>query len=169
MTNNEKVVWRYTQFLVNRIQSGDFLILQFDQPLRKFLIAKVTEGYDYEENELEDFNHIIHCKPITTDFVSIDSHYISKSMRHALTKRGQYYEIYPEETIKEINKLVKERIWEKEDFDTRKRTIADEMIESKEALKQKAIQVISTKWPSTEFEYLIEDIIVKESRNGGEE
>ncbi|MCM3724605.1 hypothetical protein M3226_02670 [Neobacillus cucumis] len=158
MSKSERIIWRYTQFLVNRLQTGDILIVQFGQPLRQFLIAEVTDGYDYETDEKEDFNHFIHCRPITTEFISIESKYISKSMRHALTKRGHYYQIYPQEAIQNINNLIIEKIWIQDDFNEK---LTDEIAlsETKSAIIKTTIEMISKKWPAKNFEYFIADLI----------
>ncbi|WP_100399156.1 restriction endonuclease [Bacillus sp. FJAT-44742] len=158
MSNQEKVTWRYTQFLVNRIKKGDVLLIQFEQPLRKLLIAEVTDGYDYATEEKEDFNHIIHCKPITKDFISIESKYVTKSLRHAITKRGQYYQIYPKEAIKNIEELIEEHLWEKNDY---KEKLTNEIAisDTKTAIIETTIDMISKKWPGKAFEYFVEDLI----------
>ena len=83
----------------DRIEKENRVILQFEQPLRKFLIGEVSGPYQYAEVEDDDFNHILPCKPLTPNFIDIESSIISRSLRYDLSKRGHYYEIYPEESI----------------------------------------------------------------------
>lgn len=146
MTNQEKTTWRYSQFLINRLQKGDTLIIQHQQPMRKFLMAEVTEGYEYDSREKPDFNHIIHVNPITDNYIPLDSKYIPHFLQHDLTKRGQYYEIYPERSINELDDIIKNEIWKKKDLHE-KRT--DSLV----------IHEISQQWPSQNFETFVANLI----------
>ena len=155
---SERRVWRYTQFLINRLQKDDYLIIQLERPLRKFLIAKVTDGYEYSKDEGEDFNHIIKCTPITDKYIPLNSHYLSNSLRHDLSKRGHYYEIYPEETIAELNKLIKDKLWDKADFE-KEHTIDLEFDRTKELIIKTTIDTISKQWKAKDFEKFTEKLI----------
>ena len=110
MNEDERITWRFTQFLINRIKTGDRLVLQFERPLRNFLVAEVTGEYQYAENEEDDFNHIMPAKPLTPEYIDIESGLVSLSLRHDLTKRGHYYEIYPEDSVRELEALIENKI-----------------------------------------------------------
>ena len=39
LTNDERITWRYTKFLIERLEPGDRIVCQFEQPLREFWIG----------------------------------------------------------------------------------------------------------------------------------
>lgn len=160
MTSDESITWRRTQFLINRIKKGNRLVIQFEQPLRKFLIAEVTGGYNYTDPEEDDFNHFLECTPLTPDYIDIYSKIISDSLIHDITKRGHYYEIYPDESIKELNELIEHKKWTIEEY-TEKRTDESELEKTNEAIIKEVITKISKKWPAKKFEAFIAHVIGK--------
>ncbi len=171
-TPAERTTWRYTRFLVERIHPGDRLVLQFERPLRRFLIAEVTEeGYDFASPAQSDFNHMLHCKPLTPDYIRINAKFVRASLRHDLCKRNQYYEIYPVTSVNLLDRIVKERLWEGSDPELT-RTHEDELDEMYEAAKKSAIREISSRWKGTDFEKfcatlcnVIPNVAVKERRD----
>ncbi len=42
---------------------------------------------------------------------------VSRSLQYDLSKRGHYYEIYPEDNIKELDTLISEEKWKGKDFE----------------------------------------------------
>jgi hypothetical protein len=65
-TPEQRITWRYTQFLLCRIRVSDRVVFQFQQPLRHFLIGEVAEpGYSFDPKTWADFNHILHVRPLT--------------------------------------------------------------------------------------------------------
>jgi hypothetical protein len=56
-SDDERITWRYTKFLIERIEPGDRLVIQVDQPLQRFLIGEVVApGYNFAPGDLDDFN-----------------------------------------------------------------------------------------------------------------
>ena len=156
---DERESWRYTQFLVNRIKVGDRLLIQTEQPLRRFLIAEVTGPYGFLGSE-EDFNHYLECKAITKDYISIDSEIIPKWVRHDLSKRGQYYQIYRDETIRHFDSLIRKELHEKPDAQrTRDVDIEKERMELD--VLEKIITIISTRWPGKALETFARELCAK--------
>jgi len=151
MSDDEKITWRYTQFLINRVKPGDRIILQFERPLRKFLIAEIIGQYQYAKIEEDDFNHILPCQPITPEYIDIESSIISRSLRHDLSKRGHYYEIYPEDSINELDALISEEKWNSPEY-TEKWTEQIELTRTRDNLIENTIQTISKKWKAKDFE-----------------
>lgn len=152
LTEDERITWRYTQFLVRRLSPGDRLVCQFDQPLREFWIGEVSvSGYEFETPPRDDFNHIVHITPLTTTAVPINASYVPAALRHDLTKRGHYYEVYPEESIECLDYLVATKPWQSE-TDERERTEADEFDDARAHMAREAIARIHSQWKSTDFE-----------------
>lgn len=106
-TNEQKVIWRHAQFLLKRLKIGDRLIIQHEQPLRKFIIAEVTGPYGFTNTE-DDFNHYVECKLLSKEDIHIESNFVSQSLRHHLSKRGRYYEIYNEAAVHELDHIVEQ-------------------------------------------------------------
>jgi len=158
MTDDQRITWRYSQFLLNRIKTGNRLILQFKQPLREFLIAEVNGQYTYSTKEEPDFNHILPCKPLTPYFINIESKIIPKFLRHDLSKRGHYYEIYPLESVNELDKIINEKLWEGDEY---KKTCNEEseLLRTKDEIIKSAIDSISKNWKAKDFEYFISNLI----------
>ena len=161
-TAEEKVTWKYTQFMVNRLSKGDRLIIQLSRPLRGFLIAEVVGEYHSTEPEETDFNHFIECKLLTDTFIRVDSKAVSQQLRHHLSKRGQYYEIYDEDAKQELDILVER--FSLQDPELFKQNNSEHSGDfEKEALEEVTIkqtyQRISKKWPGAYFEKFVGDLI----------
>lgn len=161
-TVEEKVIWRYTQFMITKLVKGDRLVIQLQRPLRKFLIAEVTGSYQSTDPEETDFNHYVECKLITKDFMNVESKAVSQSLRHHLSKRGQYYKIYSEDAQKELNDISSKA--ERDDPKLKQdnedeRTKEFDIISMKEDFLKQTYQLISKKWPSAQFEKLVEELI----------
>ena len=106
-SSDESVTWSYTKFLIERIAPSDRLVIQSQQPLENFLVSEVIPpGYDFSPGDLPDFNHLLHVRPLTPDSVPINSKAVTAGLKHDLSKRGHYYEIYPEASISELDALV---------------------------------------------------------------
>ena len=155
----EKQCWRMTQFLINRIRPGDRLIIQTERPLRRFLIAEVTGPYGFLGSE-DDFNHYLKCKAITEDYIAIDSAIIPAWVRQNLCKRGQYYRIIPEATIKHFDSLIKQELWKKPEAE-KKRTVGLEKERMEIDVLEKIIKIISTRWPGTKLETFAKELFEK--------
>jgi len=150
-TPQERLTWRKTQFLLQRLQEGDVVIVQNAQPLRHFFLAVVkSDGYEYASEERPDFNHILHVSPLSDGPIPIGTKYVKKSLRHALSKRGHYYQIYPETARNNLAQILSGKLWTKKDAG--ERTISDEWIDHHESLKRAVIDRIRSDWPSTHFE-----------------
>lgn len=148
----ERISWRYTKFLIERLHSGDRVVCQFKQPLREFFIGEVLErGYEFDPANREDFNHILHVKPLTERPVSIIAPFVSASLRHDLTKRGQYYEVYPQNSVRELEQIVQERLWESS-YTVETRTEEDEFTEARRDLQRHVISSVSNRWKAKYFE-----------------
>jgi hypothetical protein len=101
-TDDEVQAWSYTQFLIERVGIGDRVVVQTEQPIRTFLIGEVIPpGYEFSPGDLDDFNHVLHITPITREAIPINSKAVTATLKHDLSKRGHYYEIYPEDSIRE--------------------------------------------------------------------
>jgi len=152
LNEDERVTWRYTQFLIQRLQVGDRIICQFEQPLRKFWIGQIVEGgYEYDSAPKDDFNHILNIVPLCDDAVPVTAGYIPISLRHDLSKRGHYYEIYPEESIDNLNALIDAKPWLQSDTN-RDRVEVDEFEDARSAVIANAIDRIHRQWPAAAFE-----------------
>jgi hypothetical protein len=157
----EKVVWRYTQFLINRLTKGDRLVIQLSRPLRKFLIAEVIGEYQSTDPQENDFNHYIECR-LLTDFINVESQAVSQSLRHHLSKRGHYYEIYEELAKEELDRIVERYLQGDAEFleaNEIENTAENESKALEEDVIRQTYKRISTKWPSTYFEKFVADLI----------
>jgi hypothetical protein len=158
----EKVVWRYTQFLINRLTAGDRLIIQLKRPLRQILIAEVIGPYKSTTPQETDFNHYVECKLLTDSFVNIDTQAVSQSLRHHLSKRGHYYEIYDQEAKVELDSIVEKSVQKDSDFikaNQSQHSITFERDALEEAIITQTYERISKKWPSAYFEQFVADLI----------
>ena len=161
-TAEEKIVWRYTQFLINRLTKGDRLIIQLSRPLRKFVIAEVTGDYHSTEPQESDFNHYIECKLLTETFINVESQAVSQSLRHHLSKRGHYYEIYEDLAKEELDWIVEKSLQRDVEFLKANEIEHTAEFESKileEDVITQTYKRISTKWPSAYFEKFVADLI----------
>jgi hypothetical protein len=151
-TVEEHAIWKNTQFLLKRIVSGDRVVLQLEQPLRKFLIGEVTEhGYDSSTPQYNDFNHFLHSQPLTQEFIPINAPYVPTSLKHDLSKRGRYYEIYPARSIGILDQLVDTQPWREVRSGT-SRTKQDEFDECIDSVKARVVEEIRHRWPAQDFE-----------------
>jgi hypothetical protein len=149
-SRDQQATWSYTKFLLERIIPGDRIVLQHKSPLRGFLIAEVTEeGYTSSEPQFGDFNHILHARPLVDDYIPVNA--VPQALKHDLSKRGQYYQIYPELSITTLDRLVDEQPW-KESGWGRERKEKDEIDSTLDAIKTQAIREISRRWPAKSFE-----------------
>ena len=161
-TDQEGVVWRHCQFLVRRIQPGDRIVVQFEKPMEQFVIGEVTEpGYDFaedgclwEDGKTLDFRHVLNVRPLTPTPIPLDSAEVTAALQHDLTKRGHYYEIYPERSIRALMHLVN-RV-DKGELDIRKkRSEALTLERTEKAVLHRTIQEISDQWPGKNFERFV--------------
>lgn len=155
LEDDERVVWNRCQFLINRIEIGDRLIIQTERPLRQFLIVEVTGPYGFLGTE-RDFNHYRECKLLTKEYVSIDS--VPQYVRHDLSKRGHYYRIYRKATIEYLDSMIEES-WSREDG--RQRTHVHEEEETNEEIIAAVIEIIQKRWPGRRFETLMKKLFGK--------
>jgi|GEM_PF-2066941 len=168
----ERVTWRYTNFLLQRIHAGDRIVVQAEQPMVSFLIGEVVEpGYEFS-GDWEDFNHVLHVRPLTADPIPLNSKEVSLALKHNLTKRGQYYEIYPEDSLRELDLIVEKAASKKLDLTIR--TEQDDRDRTLKATKEGIVHTISRQWPSKNFEKFcemlcdaVEYIEVKERKDSG--
>jgi len=108
-TDQDKRTWRYTKFLIEKVVPGDRVVIQMEQPIEKLVIGEVIEpGYDFAPGNLKDFNHLLHVRPLTNDPIPVNSKDVSLALKHDLSKRGQYYEVYPESSVQELDRLAEQ-------------------------------------------------------------
>lgn len=157
--DEEKECWRYTKFLINRIQIGDRLIIQTERPLRRFLIAEVTGPYGFLGSE-DDFNHYRECRAITEDYIASDAEFVPAWVRHDLSKRGQYYQIYREATIQHFDSLIEQQLWKSTSTQI-KRTVGLEKERMELDVIEKTIDIISTRWPGKALETFAKELFEK--------
>ncbi len=147
----ERIAWSYTKFLVERVRTGDRVVVQPEQPIERFLIGEVIEpGYESSPGTLDDFNHLLHVRPLTPNPIPVNSTAVSAALKHDLSKRGHYYEIYPERSIEELDTIVQgasagslDLVTTRTDEDTRDRTLR--------AIKQGMNREISRLWPGKDL------------------
>ena len=150
-------IYNQGKFLLYRIQPNDMVVVQLTQPIQDFYICNVNGLYEYPENENDDFNHIIPCKLLNTHPIPIYSKIVSNSLRHALTKRGKYYGIYPENAIAELDEIVANQSWLKTDI----KEMTDheyEMFNTKNKLIKDTVKLIQNNWQSKYFELIVAKI-----------
>jgi hypothetical protein len=174
-SNDERVTWTYTKFLIDRIVPSDRVVIQTDQPLRSFLIGEVVPpGYAFSPGNLDDFNNVLHVKPLTTEPIPVNSKAVTAALKHDLSKRGQYYEIYPEASIRELDELVDQVAAGALDLKS-SRTDEDTLDHTLRDAKRQIVREISRKWPGKDFERFceilcreVDYIEVKERRDTGQ-
>lgn len=157
--DEERECWYYTQFLINRIVTGDRLIIQTERPLRRFLIAEVTGPYGFLGSE-DDFNHYLECRAITENYIAIDSEFIPAWVRYDLSKRGQYYQINRDATIQHFDSLISQELW-KSPAAQKKRTVGLEKERMELDVIEKTIDIISTRWPGKALETFAKELFEK--------
>jgi Restriction endonuclease len=157
-TEQETETWFYTKFLIERLKAGDRVVIQREKPLRTFLLGEVIEPcYEFSPGNLPDFNHVLHVKPLTTEPIAINSKAVTASLKSDLSKRGHYYEIYPVESVHELDAIVKKlehgtlnyaSVRTDEDtFDDTRRGVTDSIFEN-----------IARRWKRKDFETFCERI-----------
>jgi hypothetical protein len=157
-TKHEADVWYYTQFLIERIKVGDRIVVQPEQPLRTILLGEVIKpGYEFSPGDLPDFNHVLHIKPLTNKPIPVNAKVISASLKHDLSKRGHYYEIYPAEAIRDLDAIVKKLAHDTLDYSSI-RTDEDTFDDTKRRVTDLIIDNISRSWKAQHFEILCERI-----------
>lgn len=150
-STDQRVTWRYTQFLIQRLRVGDRIVYQFDQPLREFLIGEVIQpGYASDRTLLSDFNHILHVRPLTPQPIPIAAEAISAAVRHNLTKRGHYYRIYSALTCRALDDLVTQA--ESGFVGQGQRSRTQDFAETEESVRRGVLSEISARWPAKYFE-----------------
>jgi hypothetical protein len=155
-TDQQKVTWRYTKFLVERICAGDRIVVQMEQPIEKFVIGEVIDpGYDFAPGNLDDFNHVLNVRFLTHDPISINAKDVGLALKHDLSKRGHYYEIYPEASIQELDRLVDKATSRTLDLHAI-RTDEDNRDRTFKVATEGLISVISGHWPTHSFEKFCE-------------
>jgi len=152
-------IFRRGQFLINRIETHDRIVVQLASPMTQFFLFEVGDGYDYgQPEENDDFNHILRGNAISTKPIPFYSKYISNELRHALVKRGKYYQIYPEGAIKDLDALWAMEVWNKPDVAIETDDSID-MLRFQDHVLKSTIEMIRTKWPSKYFEQFVADVL----------
>lgn len=158
ITDNQRLSWRMSQFLIKRVRVGDRLVIQIDQPMQSFYIAEVVNDYEFDKNERDDFNHILPVKLLNKEAIKITSNIVSNNMRNDLSKRGHYYCIYPQKTINELDEIVNNKLWNSANL--KEGTSFDhELNKTHKLIKKKCINLISNTWKSKHFEEFIYNLI----------
>ena len=180
-TAEEVIVWRYCQFLVRRIEIGDRIVMQFEKPMRQFVIGEVigpgydfaNDGHRWDDGSL-DFRHVLHVRPLTPTPIPLDCAEVTAALRHDLTKRGNYYEIYPERSIRALQNLATRAANDELNLSQR-RSETHTLEETEKEIRRRTIQVISEQWPAQEFEKFVAHLCknipyveVKERRDTGQ-
>jgi hypothetical protein len=152
----EKKNRRYTKFLVERIEIGDRIVVQMEQPIRQFVIGEVVKpGYDVIAGKLKDFTHLLHVRPLTPKPIPVNLKEVTASLKHDLSKRGHYYEIYPAESTLELDKLVSKSSSRSLDLKAI-RTDEDGRDRTLSAVKKEIASIVSKHWQSHNFEKFCE-------------
>lgn len=150
--------WSPSQFLIRRLQVGDRIVMQTRQPLREFLIGEVVSpGYDFDGTQ-NDFNHILHVRPLVSKPVSVNSSLVPEFLKHDLSKRGRYYEIYPERSIVALDELVARAATAPLALTT-PRSERDAFDRAREDSRSQLAKVISGTWPAEQFEDFCQDLL----------
>lgn len=151
--------WWYSNFLVRRLRVGDRVVVQTKRPIREFLVGEIIEpGYSYDGGE-PDFNHVLKVQPLTTDPVSVNSKLVPEFLKHDLSKRGRYYEIYPKRSIFALDELVEEVRKQGPQVARVERPERDSFDRAREAAKAELIRIISDTWRRTGFEKFVADLL----------
>jgi hypothetical protein len=146
-TTDQHVTWSKTQFLLNRVAPGDRVVYQFQRPLRAFLIGEVIEpGYDVDVTGRGDFNHFLCVKPLVDEPISVSSIGVPGFLRHGLSKRGQYYQVYAQECVDALDRLVSEPVAQGE------RDVGVDLSETRAAIEVAVVEHIRSRWPAKSFE-----------------
>jgi len=155
-TDQERLTWRYTKFLLERAIPGDRVVIQMEQPIEKIVIGEVIgAGYDFAPGNRDDFNHLLHVRPLTHEPIPVNSKAVSLALKHDLSKRGHYYEVYPEASVQELDRLVVRAASGTLDL-TALRTHRDDLDRTFESVKERIARVVSRAWPTHDFERFCE-------------
>jgi len=151
-SEQERITWRYTQFLIERIRPGHRIVMQWEQPIKDILIGEVVEpGYDFSPGNLSDFNHLLHVNPLTPEPIPVNLKEVSSGLKHDLSKRGHYYEIYSKESVNELDCLVQKSMNQTlERYSLRTDEVTQDQVS--QAVKKQIIELISRNWPTQNFE-----------------
>jgi hypothetical protein len=151
-TPAQHIAWKYTQFLIERLRVGDRIVYQFDRPLRSFLIGEIiAPGYSSDPASLEDFNHTLSVKPLVREPIPVNASCVSGSLRHNLSKRGQYYGMYSDRSTKELHTIVDGLAARSLSLDS-VRSLQDEFDEGAREVISNAVKEIRQRWPAKGFE-----------------
>ena len=160
-TAEEAIVWRYCQSLVRRIEVGNRIVMQFEQPMRRFVIGEVKEpGYEFANDGYRnpdgslDFRHVLHVRPLTPTLIPLDCVEVTAALRHDLTKPGNLYEIYPERSIRALQNLATRAANDELNLSER-RSETHTLEETNEAIHRCTIKEISDQWPGKGFEKFV--------------
>ena len=153
-------IYKKGQFLLYRILKDDFIVVQLTAPIREFYVFQVADGYDYSTAERDDFNHILNGKLLTDKPIPFYSKHISNELRHSLSMRGRYYQIYSEYSTNELLDILKNEIWQRNDL-SEESSQSVEMAKMNNAIIGSTIEMIQNKWKSKDFEYFVSDLLTK--------
>lgn len=160
-TEEQLLTWSKTKFLYERVKCGDFIVIQIGRPIQDFLIAEVVSpGYEFLPGNLDDFNHVLHVLPLTKMPIPVNSNSVSAALKHDLSKRGHYYEIYPEGSIAELTALISKSQKGEIDFSSA-RTDEDTLDLTLADIKKSAVRKISRQWPAAKFEVFVSKLLQK--------
>jgi hypothetical protein len=173
-SDQERTTWKQAQFLVTKVRSGDRIVVQPEQPLESFVIGELIEpGYKFDSDTKADFNHILHVRPLTPAPIPVNAKEVSAALKHDLSKRGAYFQIYPDRSLKELDDLVERAVAKNLDL-TKVRGDEDTQDRNLRGVTAAIIKEISQSWPGKEFEKLCEDLCnsldyieVKERKDSG--
>lgn len=157
-TEKQKKAWYYSQFLLNRLKVADRLVIQHKQPLREFLLAEVVGEYNFSDDSKNDFNHIIPVKPICDQYINLQSKIVPNFLRRALTKRGQYYEIYPNDAVSRLNTIVDNKLWESDEY-YQNREFQHDLADAKNEVVKVVIDKIRKYWKVNDFEKFTAELL----------
>jgi hypothetical protein len=149
-------VYKQGQFLINRIEIGDRIVVQTESPFVNIYLFEVTEGYKYAEIEQEEFNHILKGKLFNEIPISNYSSIVSNMLRHDLSKRRRYYQIYSEDSCAELDDLIKNQAWA---TDIDERFNETEINRMDDEILTKTIEIIQKRWPAKNFEAYICELL----------
>jgi hypothetical protein len=149
-------VYNQGKFLIKRIEIGDKIVVQTETPFENIYLFEVTEGYQYSEVEQEEFNHILKGKLFNKIPISIYSPIVSNMLRHDLSKRGRYYQIYSDDSCSELEDLIENKAW---DAKLDNRFNESEVNRMDDEILKKTIEIIQKRWPSKNFEVYVCELL----------
>lgn len=160
-TEEQLLSWSRTKFLIERIQCGHGLVIQIGRPIKSFLVAEViSPGYEFKPGNLDDFNHVLNIRPLTKKPIPVNSKSVSESLKHDLSKRGHYYEIYPEGSVSELIELIRQSEEGLIDYSST-RTDEDTLDATLQRIKKQSASEISRQWPAAKFEIFVSKLFQK--------